>query len=229
MTAPVAMPDKAHTTPTIEIRGLTKEFGRVPVLWGLDLDVQAGSTVAVVGARGAGKTTLLSIVAGLLRPTCGEVRICGLDATRDAARLRKRIGVLLQAPRFYGWLTGRETLQFCARFSSLNSCRFDRRADEVLAFVDLFGVADDRVETYSAGMRRRLGIAQALLGSPDLLLLDEPGMLLDAAERSDVFRLLQRLQGSATILFTTDEPQDAGHVADEVAVLRRGRSLTPVR
>ena len=210
---------------TIEVRGLTKRFGSVSALRGLDLEVPQGSVFGFLGPNGAGKTTALSILAGLTRPTAGEARVCGLDVVSDSMEVRRRIGFLRQDPRFYGWMTGRETLQFVGRFFDLDTAAIDRRADELLDLVDLTAAARRKVGGYSGGMRQRLGIAQALMGSPQVLLLDEPCSALDPIGRVEVIRIMEQLRGRTTVFYSTHILQDVERVADQVAIIREGRRV----
>jgi len=209
----------------ISVRGLTKQFGKVAALQGLDLEVPAGAVFGFLGPNGAGKTTALSILAGLANPSAGEASVCGLDVTREGTAVRRRIGFLRQDPRCYGWMTGRETLQFTGRFFDLTPVEVDRQADELLDLVDLSGAANRKMSGYSGGMRQRLGIAQALVGRPDVLLLDEPCSSLDPAGRLEVMQIMERLRGGMTIFYSTHILQDVERVADQVAIIADGRRV----
>jgi ABC-2 type transport system ATP-binding protein len=209
----------------IDIRGLTKRFGNVQALRGLDLTVPPGSVFGFLGPNAAGKTTTLSILAGLSHPSAGSARICGLDVVADGMAVRRQIGFLRQDPRFYRWMTGRETLQFVGRFFDLTPREIDQRAAELLDLVDLASAADRTMGGYSGGMRQRLGIAQALMGKPRVLLLDEPCASLDPAGRVEVIGIMERLRGSTTVFYSTHILQDVERVADEVAIIRAGRCV----
>ncbi len=227
MVAPVASTNTSYDNNTalaVEARGVTKEYGRVPALCGLDLQVPRCGVHCLTGPSGAGKTTALSIVAGLAHPTRGTVRVGGIDITRDAVRARRQIGFLRQRPRFYAWMTGRETLQFSGRFFSLSAARLEQRQQDLLDLAGLGNEADLTVEEYTAAMRQRLGIAQALMGWPDLLLLDEPASGLDAGERSQIAAIVERLRGRITLVFTTDDSGELHRVADQITVLHETRS-----
>lgn len=209
----------------ITASALEKRFGKVAALDGLDLEAPHGSVFGFLGPNGAGKTTALSILAGLATPTRGRVSIYGHDITEDGLAVRRMIGFLRQDPRFYTWMTGRETLQFTGRFFDMTTAAIDRRAAELLELVDLDGAADRKMGGYSGGMRQRLGIAQALMGNPRLLLLDEPCSALDPAGRREVIQIMERLRGSVTVFYSTHILQDVERVADEVAIVVRGKRV----
>jgi ABC-2 type transport system ATP-binding protein len=215
----------ATTNTAIEIRGLTKHYGQVKALDGLDLHVPAGSVFGFLGPNGAGKTTALSILAGLSHSSSGEATISGLNVEEQGMQVRQRIGFLRQDPRFYTWMTGRETLQFTGRFFEHDHREIDRRADELLDLVDLTGAAKRKMGSYSGGMRQRLGVAQALMGKPEVLLLDEPSSALDPAGRYEVLQIMERLRGSTTVFYSTHILQDVERVADEVAIIHNGKRL----
>jgi ABC-2 type transport system ATP-binding protein len=224
-------PDPATAPAAISVRGLEKQYGNVTALDGLDLEVRPGSVFGFLGPNGAGKTTALSILAGLSYPTRGAAFIQGLDVVRDGAAVRQRIGFLRQDPRFYTWMTGREVLQFTGRFFALTAEQIERQADVLLDLVDLSGAAQRKMGAYSGGMRQRLGIAQALMGQPEVLLLDEPCSSLDPAGRLEVIQIMERLRGTMTVFYSTHILQDVERVADEVAIVARGRRIvqSPMR
>ena len=209
----------------IQSIGLAKQFGAVQALAGLDLRVPRGTVFGFLGPNGSGKTTALSILAGLASPSGGSAQIMGFDVQKEGTAVRQRIGFLRQDPRFYTWMTGRETLHFVGRFFHLGGATLARRADELLELVDLQGAADRRVGGFSGGMRQRLGIAQALMGSPEVLLLDEPCAALDPAGRYEVIGIMNRLRGATTVFYSTHILQDVERVADEVAIISKGRCI----
>ncbi len=230
MTAPAVLPDISRRSlsapaPAIEVRRLTKEFGRVPALQGVDFTVPRGGVCAVLGGAGAGKTTLLQILAGRVRPTCGEALVRGTDVAGDIARSARRVGLLQQTPRFFGWMTGREALQYAGRFFSLSAARIEQRATDLLGLVDLSAAGEQRVDDYQRGMKQRLGIAQALVGAPDVLLLDEPAAGLEPFEREQVLRTIRRLGSGVTVLLTSRCVDDASDLASAVVFLERGHAV----
>ncbi|GAA1654410.1 ABC transporter ATP-binding protein [Nonomuraea maheshkhaliensis] len=197
-----------------ETQGLEKHYGAHPALAGVDLAVPEGTVYGLVGPNGAGKTTLLAILAGLRRPTSGEVRL---------APPRGRIALLPDTPQFEPWLTGREVVALARRLVApgLPAARVDR----VLADAELTGAADRRVGGYSRGMLQRLGLAATVVGEPELLLLDEPASALDPAGRREVLDLIASLRGKATVVLSSHILADVQEVCDTVGILREGRLL----
>jgi ABC-2 type transport system ATP-binding protein len=212
MTAPAA----------ISTAGLTKTYPGVAALTDLSLDVPVGSIYGFLGPNGAGKTTTLRILAGLTRPTAGRASVAGVPIEAGPA-YRREVGYLAQEPRFYDWMTGRETLRFVASLYPGATRPDDARIASTLARVGLADAADRRTATYSGGMRGRLGIAQALIGSPSVLLLDEPVSALDPIGRREVLDLMRELKGEATVFYSTHILDDVQRVSDHVAILDAGR------
>ncbi len=206
----------------IASRGLTKHYpGGIVALDRLDLDVPAGSVFGLLGPNGAGKTTTLRILVGLARPSAGTATVAGVPLGDE--RLTARIGFLDQDPRYYGWSTGRELVELVGRLHGMDGTELQARVHEVLALVGLADAADRRIATYSGGMRQRLGIAQALVNRPAVLILDEPVSSLDPEGRRDLLALIGRLRGSATVLFSTHVLADVERVCDRIAILDHGR------
>jgi ABC-2 type transport system ATP-binding protein len=207
-------------TAAISIEGLSKRYRGVAALTDLSLEVAAGSIFGFLGPNGAGKTTALKILAGLTRASAGTAAINGVTVGLQGAH-RAHIGYLAQEPRFYGWMTGHQTLAYVASFYAPNGTR--SRADELLELVGLTAAADRPTKTYSGGMRQRLGIAQALVGNPSVVLLDEPASSLDPIGRHDVLELMRQLRGDLTIFYSTHILDDVQRVSDHVAILDHGR------
>jgi ABC-2 type transport system ATP-binding protein len=206
----------------ISTAGLTKHYPAVAALTDLSLDVPAGSIYGFLGPNGAGKTTALRILAGLTVPTRGSASVAGIPIG-DGPAYRRQIGYLAQDPRFYDWMTGRETLRFVA---SLYDDASQGSAGHIAAVLDRVGLADAadrRTGTYSGGMRQRLGIAQALIASPAVLLLDEPVSALDPIGRREVLDLMRELRGDVTVFYSTHILDDVERVSDHVAILDGGR------
>ncbi|HUJ34169.1 MAG TPA: ABC transporter ATP-binding protein [Solirubrobacteraceae bacterium] len=205
--------------PAIELRGLYRHFGERTVLRDVSLDVPAGSTLAVLGRNGAGKSTLLRILATLLRPHAGEVRVFGEALPRRGFAVRGRLGLLAHDPLLYRDLSGRENLGYHAR---LHGVAFER-VEEVLEAVGMGGRADEPVRTLSRGLVQRLAVCRAVLHGPALLLLDEPLANLDPAATELVSPLIGRGCGATRVL-TSHDPQAALAEADLVLGLEDGRA-----
>ena len=228
MTAPITNPtaSAAMTAAAIEASGLTKRFGSILALDRLDLVVPRGSVFGLLGPNGAGKTTTIRILTGLARPTAGNAFVAGIEVGLDEPELRRRLGYLDQDPRFYGWMTGRELLELVGRLHGLAGSELRSRVDEMLARTGLTAAARRRIGGYSGGMRQRLGIAQALLHRPEILILDEPVSSLDPEGRRDLLELISGLRGEATVVFSTHLLADVERICDRVAILDRGRLIT---
>ncbi len=208
-------------TSAITMTGLTKHYKGVEALTDLTLDVPAGTIFGFLGPNGAGKTTALKVLAGLARATAGSATINGVPVSA-AGEHRRQLGYLAQDPRFYGWMTGRETLRYVARFRGVDADREPWIAS-LLERVGIADAADRRTSTYSGGMRQRLGIAQALVGRPAVILLDEPVSALDPIGRKDVLDLMRELKGETTVFYSTHILDDVQRVSDHVAILDHGR------
>ena len=208
--------------PVIRITGVRKVFGLVAVLDDVSLDIRGGEAVALLGANGAGKTTLLKILGTLLRPTRGTVMIAGHDVVRAPEAVRPLLGVVAHGAWVYDDLTARENLKFWATVGGL-----DARGDDLtaaLAGVGLERVAEARVRTFSAGMKRRLSLARAMLARPRVLLLDEPFAGLDQRARKWLEGRLEAMKagGAALLMVTHSFGRELG-IADRLAVLAGGR------
>ena len=206
----------------ISTTALRKQYPGVTALSGLDLEVPEGSIYGFLGANGAGKTTAIKILAGLIRPTAGSATVAGVSLAAGEA-YKRAIGYLGQEPRFYDWMTARQTLRYVAGFYPWIDDPIDRRIDDALRLTGLADAADRPTSTYSGGMRQRLGIAQALIGRPRLLLLDEPASALDPVGRRDVLEIMEGLRGDTTIFYSTHILDDVQRVSDHVAILDAGR------
>jgi ABC-2 type transport system ATP-binding protein len=214
----------------VTCRALTKRFGGasgVLAVDRLDLDVPAGSVFGLLGPNGAGKTTTLRLITGLARPTSGDVAIDGVPmATERGLATQRSIGVLDQDPRYYGWMTGRELVELAGRLQGLTAFAAGQRAEETLDVVGLADAAKRRIGGYSGGMRQRLGIAQALVAQPRLLILDEPVSSLDPEGRRDLLMLIEQLRASATVIFSTHVLADIERICDRVGIMDKGRLVT---
>ena len=214
--------DPADGAPAIELRGLTKRFGDTLALDAVDLVVRPGVVFGFLGRNGAGKTTALRILSGLARPTAGTAHVLGHDVARARDAVRARIGFLPDVPGFYPWMTAREYLGFAGRLFGLAPATLEPRADALLDMAGL-GSVSTRVGSFSRGMKQRLGIAQALINAPSLLMLDEPTSALDPIGRREVLEMVASLRGHTTVFFSTHILADVERVCDAAAILERGR------
>lgn len=208
----------------IETKNLSKTYREVHALHDLNLAVKEHSIFGFLGPNGAGKTTAIKLLLGLARPTSGSVHIFGQDIQRESISIRKRIGYLAQDPRFYEYMTARETLRFTIGcFFSGPKATIEDRIQETLELVGLEGKADRPIKGFSGGERQRLGIAQAQVNYPDLLILDEPAAALDPMGRRDVLEVMERLRKYTTIFYSTHILEDVQRVSDAVAILNKGQ------
>jgi ABC-2 type transport system ATP-binding protein len=208
----------------IETHGLGKTYKNVDALQTLDLTVKQNSIFGFLGPNGAGKTTTIKLLLGLARPTSGSATIFGLDSQRESVAIRKRVGYLAQDPRYYEHMSARETLRFTAKFFfSGPKAAIEERVTETLELVGLEDKADRPIKGFSGGERQRLGIAQAQINYPDLLILDEPAASLDPQGRRDVLEVMERLRKYTTIFYSTHILDDVQRVSDTVAILNRGQ------
>ncbi len=207
----------------IEARGLTRSFGALRAVDGLDLDVPAGSIYGFLGPNGSGKTTTIRLLLGLLRPGAGSVRLLGQPLGRDPG-LFARVGALVERPAFYGGLSARDNLRVFAATAGMTKRAADVRIEQVLDLVDLADAAGRKVGGYSSGMLQRLAIGLALLRRPELVILDEPTAGLDPAGVVAVRGLIARLaHDGATIFLSSHVLPEVEQLCDRLAVLHRGR------
>lgn len=204
--------------------GLEKSHQEITILKGVNLNVPRNSIFGFLGPNGAGKTTTIKLLLGLSRPTAGKAVVFGQDVVANSLAIRRRIGYLPQEPRFFDYMTPRQTLEFALRFYAAGS-RFDlkKRIAESLDLVGLADKADRPVKQFSGGEKQRLGIAQAQVHQPDLLILDEPAANLDPMGRRDVLQIMERLRQHSTIFYSTHILDDVQRVSDAAAILKNGR------
>ena len=207
----------------IETQSLSKIYKDVQALKTLDLRVRQNSIFGFLGPNGAGKTTTIKLLLGLIRPSAGGATIFGMDSVQQSVDIRARVGYLPQEPRFYDHMTARQTLRFVARFFFKGPKKaIEDRVAEMLELVDLTGKADRPIKTFSGGERQRLGIAQAQVNYPDLLILDEPAASLDPIGRRDVLAVMSRLRKYTTVFYSTHILDDVQRVSDTVVILNKG-------
>ncbi len=205
--------------PAIVAHGLSKHYGRSAAIEHVDLTLAPGSTLALIGHNGAGKTTLMKLILGLIRPSAGSLSVLGVEPATAPLEHRRHIGFLPENVAFHDELSGAQTLRFYARLKGARPAQ----GDALLERVGLAFAADRRVKTYSKGMRQRLGLAQALLGEPRLMLLDEPTTGLDPASRVEFFRIMRELSDrGATVIISSHILTELEARTDLVAIMNRG-------
>ncbi len=202
----------------VSMTGITKKFGSNFAVNNLSIELHKGVCTALLGPNGAGKTTTLSMLAGIMKPSSGEITFDGV-ANRD---FRNYIGYLPQYPVFYGWMTGKEYLQYVGQLAGLQKSDASNKADELLELVGIAEAKKRKVSGYSGGMKQRLGIAQALMNDPLLLILDEPVSALDPIGRREVLTLMKQLKEKTTILFSTHVLHDAEEICDYIYIIKSG-------
>ena len=214
---------KSESHTAIEIHGLTKAFDDFYAVKGLNLQVPKNSVFAFLGPNGAGKTTTIKLLLGLTRPTSGGGTILGHDLIMENKRIRSRVGYMAQNQQYSQYMTPREILRFAAKFFyQQGGEQLEDKISRLLQTVELDRKADRKTKGFSGGEKQRLGIAQALINDPDLLILDEPVAGLDPQGREDVLDLMQILSNRTTIFYSTHILDDAQRVSDRVAILNRG-------
>ena len=218
------MSDPSIAASAIEIRNLHKAFGGKPAVIDVSFEVRRGEIFGLLGHNGAGKSTTLGVLLGQVFPNQGEAFVGGISVQRHRARALAKVGAIFEAPRFYDYLSGWRNLEI---FTSYSAAVPRREMEEVVEFVGLTKRIRDRVMTYSQGMRQRLGLAQALLPAPDVVLLDEPTNGLDPEGIAEMRELIQRLnrERGITVLFCSHLLSEVEQLCDRVAILNQGRML----
>ncbi len=212
--------------PAVEVRALVKHFGDVRAVDGLDLVVPAGEFFGFLGPNGAGKSTTIKILTGLLRPTSGSVRVAGCDVLADPVTTKSRIGILPEEPVLYERLTGREMLWYAGRLYGLDGRTVEARSDSLLSLLALGDAdADKAIVDYSMGMKKKVGLACALLHKPSVLFLDEPFNGIDAVTSRAIYGVLKEatLAGGLTVFFTSHVMEVAEALCSSVAIIDQGR------
>lgn len=210
----------------IEAEGISKSFGETRALDAVDVCVERGQILGLLGPNGSGKTTFVRILTTLLRPDDGRARVAGCDVLADATTLRTRIGLAGQYAAVDELLTGRENLELVGLWYHLSKAEYRRRAQNILERLDLTEAADRRVDTYSGGMRRRLDIGASLIARPPVLFLDEPTTGLDPRTRNALWEFLEELvDEGTTVLLTTQYMEEAERLASSIVVLDFGRVI----
>ncbi|MDH3947391.1 MAG: ABC transporter ATP-binding protein [Gammaproteobacteria bacterium] len=210
-----------NTDHAIELRAVDKRYGKTVVVDGIDLQVHNGECFVLIGHNGAGKTTIMKLMLGLTRPSIGQVMVLGEDPmNRSFVARRQAMGYLPESASFYPHMTGLELLGYYARLKGVSSTEIGRRLEQV----GLLDAATRRLNTYSKGMRQRLGLAQAVLGAPRLLFLDEPTTGLDPLVRRDFYQIISDLRsGGTTVVISSHALNEIEVRADRIAVIKHGR------
>ncbi|WP_313431551.1 ABC transporter ATP-binding protein [Siminovitchia terrae] len=207
--------------PLLQVSQLQKKYGNHEVVQQIDFHINQGECVALLGPNGAGKTTIIKMILDINKLTGGQILING----NNHGEMRKYIGYLPQHPTFYSWMTGKELLKFMGGLSIIEKEVLEQRIHELLELVGLNGMENQPIGTYSGGMKQRLGIAQALIHQPKLLIMDEPVSALDPLGRRDILDLLKVIKQKSTILFSTHILHDAEELCDKMLIINKGKLL----
>src|SRR5271167_1066965 len=215
-----------NSSSMLEVNGLTKSYGKLTAVNGVSFHADYGETIGLLGPNGAGKTTTVSIIAGLLNPDSGEVRIEGKQVKSDTDPVKLKIGLVPQDMALYDQLSARDNLTFFAALYSIAGARAKHAIDEALNLVALSDRAGDKVGTFSGGMKRRLNLAAALLHDPQILLLDEPTVGVDPQSRNAIFDNLETLKKRGkTLIYTTHYMEEAERLCDRIVIIDHGRVI----
>ncbi len=206
----------------LQISSINKSFGENQVLKDLSLTVKEGSIFGFIGQNGAGKTTTMKMILGLHKIDAGEIKVCGERVTYGQNKTNGFIGYLPDVPEFYNYMKPTEYLKLCGAITGLPKTVATARIEELLSLVGLEN-ANKRIGGYSRGMKQRLGIAQALLNEPKLLICDEPTSALDPVGRKEILEILLKVKGKTTVVFSTHILSDVERICDEIAVLHNGK------
>jgi ABC-2 type transport system ATP-binding protein len=206
----------------LEIQNLSKSFGNNKVIDGLSFAVPEHSIFGFIGQNGAGKTTTMKMVLGLLRADSGSISVCGEKVSFGQTKTNQYIGYLPDVPEFYSYMRPKEYLKLCGEITGLSNEKIKSRSEELLTLVGLQGV-NKKIGGFSRGMKQRLGIAQAILNEPKLLICDEPTSALDPVGRKEILDILQQVKGKTTVVFSTHILSDVERICDHVAVLNNGK------
>lgn len=204
------------------IQNLSKSFGKQKIINDLNMSVPEGSVFGFIGQNGAGKTTTMKMVLGLLQPDHGEIRVCNESVCFGQTKTNQYIGYLPDVPEFYNYMTPLQYLRLCGEVIAISKNEVEKRSQELLSLVGLSG-ATKQIGGFSRGMKQRLGIAQALLTQPKLLICDEPTSALDPVGRKEILDILRKISGTTTVLFSTHILSDVERICDHVAFLNEGK------
>ena len=206
----------------LEVQNLSKSFGNNKVIDDISFSVPEHSIFGFIGQNGAGKTTTMKIVLGLLNSNSGSISVCGQKVSFGQTKTNRFIGYLPDVPEFYSYMRPKEYLKLCGEITGLSNDKIKSRSENLLSLVGLKGV-NKKIGSFSRGMKQRLGIAQALLNEPKLLICDEPTSALDPVGRKEILDILQQIKGKTTVIFSTHVLSDVERICDHVAVLNSGK------
>lgn len=207
----------------IKIESLNKSFGRIKALDNLNLEIEKGELLGIIGPNGAGKTTAIRIICCILQPNSGEVTVGGYSIHHDQIKIKSMIGYLPEEPNLYERFKARELLKYFGELYGVPKNRINNRIDELLELVGMSKRADDAINTFSKGLRQRIGIARALIHDPEVIILDEPTMGLDPATSRAIRNFIKELKGDKTVILCTHYMDEADLLCDRVAILNQGR------
>lgn len=213
--------------PILEAKNLVKKYGNAIAVDDVTFSIGEGEILGLLGPNGAGKSTIISLLTGLFPPDSGAIQIVGIDAVAETEKVKQLVGVVPQDLALYPTLSGRENLRFFADMYGLNGARRDERIAAVLGMVSMTERANDRVQSYSGGMKRRINLAVGLINNPRLLFLDEPTVGVDPQSRAHIFESVERInrdQGMS-VLYTTHYMEEAERLCHRVAILDRGKII----
>jgi len=207
----------------ISVKNLSKKFKSFTAVNELSFDVEKNHVVGFLGPNGSGKTTTLRMLVGLSKPTNGNMTISGVPVIFGNEESNYKVGYLPELPSFYSWMSGREYLEFVADIFKISAKKKAERIKKLIKIVDLNESQNNRISTYSGGMKQRLGIAQALINDPEVIILDEPVSAFDPLGRKEVLRVIEKLKANRTILFSTHILSDVDRICDDVIIINHGK------
>lgn len=209
----------------IKMESLNKSFGKIKALDNLNLDIKRGELLGIIGPNGAGKTTAIRITCCILKPDSGDILVDGMSIHQDQIKIKSMIGYLPEEPNLYERFKARDLLYYFAELYGVPKGEINGRIDEMLELVGMSHRAEDRINTFSKGLRQRIGIARAMIHDPQILIFDEPTMGLDPATSNNIREFVRELKGDKTIILCTHYMDEADSLCDRVAILNQGKIL----
>jgi ABC-2 type transport system ATP-binding protein len=209
----------------IKIKSLTKSFGRIKALDNLNLEIKQGELLGIIGPNGAGKTTAIRMACCILKPDFGDIKISGISIHEDPIKIKSMIGYLPEEPNLYERFKAKDLLKYFAELYGVPKNDIDGRIDDLLELVGMTERKDDRINTFSKGLRQRISVARALVHDPDIIILDEPTMGLDPATANSIRDFVRNLKGNKTMILCTHYMAEADSLCDRVAILNKGKII----